>query len=190
MIHPALHSLWVDLRDLTNFTLYRSLFPKHVAREEIRYFRVKNHGIEHGLMSLPHDSSYTKTTKTKFEEACRLASLLYINQAFINNPVPSPFMRQLVIPLQSSLETYMHLPAAYGDDAPTHTLLWLLFIGSLCSVGQAERPWFSAQLAKVAIGMDLAEWEDAKEVLLKCFYNDDALGNGLKTAWREARALM
>ncbi len=98
-------------------------------------------------------------------------------------------MRILVGRLKIGLDSYLQPQTAYSDDALGHTVLWLLFIGGLCSVGHPERPWFAAHVGRVGGMLGLKRWQDVRNRQIQCFYVEDPLGHPLESVWRQSQAL-
>lgn len=143
--------------------------------------------VQHRLLSLPtadeiNDLSPTQSIELNIYETCRLTAVIY--GVAIIFPIPNSYnaLQELVQRLKTSIEVCKvdRLAITLPDF-----LLWILVLGGIAALEKPQRPWYVAQLAKLAKKTDIYDWERIVEKLSHFLWLESACGPGGQRLWSE-----
>lgn len=155
-----------------------------------RYFGHKLCKVHQVLLSSPHerskDVSHDSIINSK-QETCRVALLIFLHTQIMRQSPSSALYRSLTLQLVSAMQQV----ALVSFWSPKPELwVWILFLGAHISQRQAERPYFTMNLAYGMKSMALREWSAVKKWLTRVFYVERTFGESFETIWQEVRLLM
>ena len=179
-------------QDLREVTLYREFFHTHncrISAAEDEYFVLKSYHLRYVAISIPFDDN-TSSNEPKmlgFQEACRLALLIFWNANLMSATPSSAFFRYLTTALKAALEK-SELKTFWHPN--TDLLMWVLFLGAHISAGQSERPWYVLNLARGSWLKGLREKDDFRALLMRFYYIDRVYAKSLQDIWEEVKMVI
>ncbi|EAW13329.1 uncharacterized protein ACLA_053750 [Aspergillus clavatus NRRL 1] len=188
---PLLRVLHV-MRDIVLYSQTYRESPASFHPGDHDFFRVLNCEIEHRLLSYIYTDfrsggvpSATELDVHPVEAVTRVASICFLNQFLIVSPPSSGMARALTKHLKVAVSScFLSLQSNTPKDV-YGLLAWALCIGAQASMGQAERPWFVARLAQLAVTCDWQTWDQFANVLVDYFYLPGVHEISWQSAWGE-----
>ncbi|KAL2856500.1 hypothetical protein BJY01DRAFT_242838 [Aspergillus pseudoustus] len=199
-LHPTMAALVESFRRLIRHFEIGSLFPAVVAPTDNDLFVI----IQYEILSTHYTSDeHTYTDKLEPDPESKSDS-----QRRMRGHSPRPNLSE---PLRQALLIYLYIRVSQFQDLPIircmvenfrqsllaphleafhalapDLLFWLLFIGGMASRGYPSHTWFVGQLADVARGLGLVDWEGQVRPLLgEFFYTDRPGQTGAEDLWSE-----
>jgi hypothetical protein len=119
--------------------------------------------IHHTLLSLPENYLGMPAIQgDELYESIRLATIVYsFLVVFPASATIVPFT-ELSIRIKKQL---LNIDTSYKTLGTMKTLVWILFMGGVSSLGSEERSWFVLKLTTISNSIDLQSWTDVKRLL-------------------------
>jgi hypothetical protein len=162
-----------SLRDLMYCDDFNLRDPDGLSRKDHDQFRASAHLIEHELLEYPYRES-TMSNRLRLdthpiEEAGRVASIVFMNTAFIVSPPASGLARALVGQLRITLSN-TRLHEFYTEPRCLDLLAWAHLLGVHLSRGQLNEPWFIGGLAEIINRRGWRSWPEILDAMRGYMY--------------------
>lgn len=150
------------------------------SSEDTSFFRLATCEVEHELLTYP----FRSPPLHPIEAVVRVCTICYINYFLIVTPPSSGLGRALtkhtVRALTECFQVMQPLP-----QENYHLITWALFVGTLGSAGQVERPWFQCHLTRFMLLCGWYSWDLAHKHLVRYIYLPHMHSIDWQVSWSE-----
>ena len=154
--HTDLMKVFEDLHTLTTILIGST---KGLVWRDLTFVGVKVNPVIQKLLLLSQASDEQLPGAT-IREICRLGALLYLARIRVKFNCEPLLIRYRLDKLKETLSRW-----SADWTSVKEVLLWVLVIGGISSLEEADRRWFTNFIAQVMIELGLSSWDDVRLAL-------------------------
>ena len=183
LLGAELWQIFFDLNQFTAFVSYHRTRKDNLRPQQSASFEHWNSNLEYRLLSYSPPDVGTKICDNNFKEALRIAGVLWINTGLWDFPLSTSLVRSMADQLVNVL---MGSDFASWIERFPDILVWILVIGSCCSLGEGSRREFLlGHLQYIATLRGFESKEDIVKAMRSFIYIDGAYSSSMAVLWRD-----
>ncbi len=174
----------VQVQYITRYREYCLGHGYRVTPQEVEIFTLRRLDLEYRLMNRLFGGTIVAEDRRHRTIEISLLIFSVVNLDLIT-VTAGPF-RTLLRQLMKSLE-HPNLLSLWWSARKV--LLWVLFLGAHISAHPKEQQWFVYRLAQLSPRLGIKGWDDARRMLVGCFYVDRMYEESFRWIWNQASEL-